>query len=208
MRCILSSAAAACVLGLLLLACAGEAAAQGTEFNLSCHPQEVLVGISGRQGWWMEGIAGRCRVLEADGTLGAAVRSTGYVGGTHGTLRTFDCGPAEVMVGYRGAQGDNGYVLAVRQILCAPWQADRRVAGTQVRTVSAFDSKSAAGRPMAETCADGRVGTRLRGRAGRYLVTLFDIGCSDAAAAAPAARLTATHLSPPIAVPANDAGKE
>ena len=43
---------------------------------------------------------------------------------------------------------------------------------------------------------------------GRYLVTLFDIGCSDAAAAAPAARLTATHLSPPIAVPANDAGKE
>lgn len=185
MKRILSWSAPASALGLLLLACGGRAAAQGTEFNLSCNPHEVLVGISGRQGWWMEGIAGRCRPVEANGALGAPIRSTGYAGGTSGILRTFDCGPAEVMVGYSGTQGDNGYVLHVQQILCAPWQAGTRLAGTLSRAVDAFDRKSAAGRAMAESCQDGRVGTRLRGRAGQYLDKLIDIGCSYAAGATP-----------------------
>lgn len=186
MKRILSSSAPASALGLLLLACGGEAAAQGTEFNLSCNPQEVLVGISGRQAWWMEGIAARCRPLDGNGALGSPIRSTEYAGGTSGTLRTFDCGPAEVMVGYSGTQGDNGYVLAVQEILCAPWLANTRLAGTPSRAVSAFDRKSASGQSVAEWCPDGRVGTRLRGRAGQYLDKLIDIGCSNAAAATPA----------------------
>ncbi|HEX2139530.1 MAG TPA: hypothetical protein VHG33_07455 [Woeseiaceae bacterium] len=185
MRRILTRSAPANVLVLVLLACGGGAAAQGTEFNLSCHAGEVLVGISGRQGWWMEGIAARCRSVETNGALGASIRSTEYAGGTTGTLRTFDCSPAEVMVGYSGVQGDNGYVLHVQQVFCAPWQVDTRMAGTPVRTVSAFDRKSAPGRSMAQSCPDGRVGTRLRGRAGRYLDKLIDIGCSYAGGAHP-----------------------
>src|SRR5690606_10625524 len=46
---------------MLLLAEPGPAHAQSREFNLSCEPDEVLVGVSGRQGWWMDGIAARCR---------------------------------------------------------------------------------------------------------------------------------------------------
>lgn len=184
MRHVLATSTSLTALGALLLACWGGAAAQGTEFNLSCRADEVLVGISGRQGWWMEGIAARCRTVEADGALGAAIRSTEHVGGTTGVLETFDCAPAEVMVGYDGAQGDNGYVLHIEHILCAPWQPDPRRAGKPVSAVIAFDTKSAPGQRIAELCPDGRTGTRLRGRAGTYLDKLIDIGCSDVAGAA------------------------
>lgn len=176
---------------LLLLAWSGATAAQGTEFNLSCNADEVLVGISGRQGWWMDGIAARCRTVDANGALDAAVRSTAYRGGIDGALRSFDCGPAEVMVGYRGMQGSNGYVLHVHEVVCAPWQANTRTAGTATRTVSAFEEKSGSGQRMGDSCVQGRTGTRLRGRAGNYLDRLIDIGCSYAA--------DATEPSGPIA---------
>lgn len=187
MRQVLATSAPLSALAALLLACWGGAAAQGTEFNLSCRADEVLVGISGRQGWWMEGIAARCRKVEASGLLGPAIRSTGYAGGTEGALETFDCKAGEVMVGYRGSQADHGYVLHVQEILCAPWQADTRVAGTPARSVSAFATKSAPGNAIAESCRDGRTGTRLRGRAGTYLDRLIDIGCSYPAGATPPA---------------------
>ncbi len=183
----LTAYATAGALGALLLAFGGGAVAQGTEFNLSCHADEVLVGISGRQGWWMEGIAARCRTVEPSGALGPSVRSSEYAGGTAGTLKTFDCRPGEVMVGYSGSQGDNGYVLHVREILCAPWRPELRVAGAPARASSAFDTKAAPGSPISETCRDGRTGTRLRGRAGTYLDKLIDIGCSHMAGAMPAA---------------------
>lgn len=182
MRCVLKILAPAG--GLLLLACSGTARAQGTEFNLSCNADEVLVGISGRQGWWMEGLAARCRIVDANGALGASVRSTAYRGGGDGPLQTFDCAPAEVMVGYRGSQGDNGYVLHVHELLCAPWQAAARTAGPRTRTVSAFEEKTGSGQSIGDACVDGRMGTRLRGRAGRYLDRLIDIGCSYPAGAA------------------------
>ena len=187
MRRILATSATASALVTLLLASCGRAAAQGTEFNLSCQADEVLVGISGRQGWWMEGIAARCRKVEASGLLGPALRSTGYAGGTQGALETFDCKAGEVMVGYRGSQGDHGYVLHVQEILCAPWQPDTRVAGAPARAVGAFATRSAPGAAIAEYCRDGRTATRLRGRAGTYLDRLIDIGCSYPAGATPPA---------------------
>lgn len=170
--------------GFFLLA-SGGASPQGTEFNLSCSANEVLVGISGRQGWWMDGVAARCRTVQENGELGETVRSTAYTGGTVNTLRTFDCKPVEVMVGYGGSQGDNGYVLHVHEILCAPWQPDTRTAKTPARTARAFEKKTGSGERIAESCLAGRVGTRLRGRAGQYLDRLIDIGCSYAAGAKP-----------------------
>jgi hypothetical protein len=175
----------------LLIASSGETAAQGTEFNLSCDADEVLVGIGGRQGWWMEGIAARCRAVEAAGTLRAAVRSTPYAGGPDGEFRTFDCEPDEVMIGFAGSQGDNGHVLHVHELLCAPWRAEARTAGTPARTVSAFDPKPGPGRSVSDSCLDGRVGTRLRGRAGKYLERLIDMGCSYVSGAGLPTRPTA-----------------
>ncbi|HEX7062941.1 MAG TPA: hypothetical protein VF200_13280 [Woeseiaceae bacterium] len=156
----------------------GEAAAQGTEFNLSCRDDEVLVGIRGRQGWWMGGIAARCRSVRSSGELDSPVRTTDWRGGDGGTQQTFDCGRNEVMVGYSGSQGDNGYVLYVHEVICAPWEPETKTAGTPTRTLRAFDEKSGSGHWIADSCFHGRVGTRLRGRAGMYLDRLTDIGCS------------------------------
>lgn len=162
----------------LLLTAPGPAEAQSREFNLSCEPDEVLVGISGRQGWWMDGIAARCRRVTASGELGAAVRTTAYAGGGTGALETFDCARDEVLVGYRGAQGENGYVLHLHVLHCAPWRSETRSAGTPARPVRAFTEKAAPAQPIGDACLEGRVGTRLRGRAGNYLDRLADIGCS------------------------------
>lgn len=169
-------------ISVLLLTGSAAAGAEDQEFNLSCEPGEVLAGISGQQGWWMGAIAARCRSVQADGTL-AAVRTTAYRGGSEAPVRTFDCGPGEVMVGYHGMQGDNGYVLYVHEVLCAAWQADRRVAASAARVVPAFERRAGAGTPVADRCEQGRVGTRVRGRAGQYLTRLMDIGCSHPSAA-------------------------
>jgi hypothetical protein len=179
MRRTLSSLPTAGALGLLLLSgWPGAAAAQGTEFNLSCRDGEVLVGIRGVQGWWMDGIGPRCRSVRPSGELARSVRDAGYGGGYEGTLQTFDCRPDEVMVGYTGSQGANGYVLYLHEVICAPWQPDTRTAGTPTRTLPAFEKNDAPGHLIADSCAQGTVGTRLRGRAGMYLDRLADIGCS------------------------------
>ena len=171
---------------LLLSSWPGAAAAQGAEFNLSCRDGEVLVGIRGTQGWWMDGIGPRCRAVQPDGELAGIVRDAGYEGRNDGRLQTFDCRPGEVVVGYSGSQGDNGYVLYVNEITCAPWRPDTRTAGTPTRTVPAFERKDAPGHRIADSCVRGTAGTRLRGRAGRYLDRLADIGCSSFAQAMPA----------------------
>ena len=200
MKRILEMAVPAGAVGLLLLVWSGGAAAQGAEFNLSCNANEALVGIRGRQGWWMDGLAGRCRTVNANGTLGTTVRSTVYRGGTGGTLRTFECNPAEVMVGYSGSQGDNGHVLYVSQVICAPWQANTKTAGTPTRTVTAFGKKfgSGSGQWIAGSCFQGKIGNRLRVRAGQYLDRIYDMGCSYAAGATlPTAPVAPPRPPPP-----------
>lgn len=175
----------------------GAAGAQGTEFTLNCRADEVLVGVSGRQGWWMDGIAARCRTVAANGSLAASVRTTAFRGGTDGTQRTFQCGREEVVVGFSGSQGSNGYVLFVHELICAPWAAGSRTAGSAWRTVTAFERKSGSGTWISDTCTQGRVGTRLRGRAGSYLDRLFDVGCNYVAGATPPTRPASTRPPPP-----------
>src|SRR5690606_20482703 len=80
--------------------------------------------------------------------------------------------------GYRGMQGDNGYVLHVHELRCAPWQPKTRTAGVPARAVRAFAEKTAPGQSIGDACLDGRLGTRLRGRAGNYLHRLADIACT------------------------------
>lgn len=196
-------AALALTLGWLLWP-SGDVAAQGTEFNLSCNDNEVLVGIRGRQGWWMDGIAARCRQVNANGELASTVRTTAYRGGSGGTQRTFDCNRHEVMVGYSGALGDNGYVLQVHEVICAPWEASTRTAGTPTRALSAFERKGS-GRWMAESCFDGKVGSRLRGRAGIYLDRLGDIGCRYFPGATPPTRPAVQRPAPPPPPPVTSA---
>ena len=186
MRRILSRLLPAGALGLLLSGWPGAASTQGTEFNLSCRDGEVLVGIRGVQGWWMDGIGPRCRSVRPGGELARSVRDAGYGGGDGGTLQTFDCRPDEVMVGYAGSQGANGYVLYVHEVICAPWQPDTRTAGTPTTTVAAFERKGGPGQRIGDSCPPGTVGTRLRGRAGMYLDRLADVGCSWFPGALPA----------------------
>lgn len=174
MQWILGALAAA--LGLLFWP-ADSATAQGTAFTLSCNNDEVLVGIRGRQGWWMDGIAGRCRKVNANGELASSVRTTAYRGGNGGTQRTFDCTRHEVMVGYSAVLGSNGYISYVREIICAPWDPATRTAGTPTRALAAFESKGGGGQFLAGSCFQGRVGSGLRGRAGVYLDRLTDIDC-------------------------------
>jgi hypothetical protein len=182
---ILKTTVPAGAVGLLLslMLWSAEAEAQGTEYSLPCGANRALVGIRGRQGWWMDGIQGRCRTINADGTLGGTVSSTSYRGGSGGTLRTFQCSPAEVMVGYSGSLGSNGYVLHVHEVICAPWQPSTRTAGTPTRTISAFPKKSGSGQWIAGSCFQGKIATSLRVRAGQYLDRLLDMSCNYAAGA-------------------------
>jgi hypothetical protein len=168
--------ALAAVLGLLLWP-SDSVMAQGTAFTLSCNNDEVLAGIQGRQGWWMDGIAARCRKINTNGDLASSVRTTAYRGGNGGTQRTFDCTRNEVMVGYSASAGDNGYVLHVHEIICAPWNSTTRTAGSPTRSLKAFDKKSGSGRFIAGSCFQGQVGSGLRGRAGVYLDRLSGIDC-------------------------------
>jgi hypothetical protein len=180
-----------------LLLWVGEASAQGAEFTLNCRADEVLVGVSGRQGWWMDAIAARCRSVNANGSLGTSVRTTAFRGGSGGTQRTVQCGREEVVAGFSGSLGSNGYVLYVHELICAPWAAGTRTAGTPWRTVNAFERKSGSGTWISDTCTQGRVGTRLRGRAGNYLDRLFDVGCNYAAGATPPSRPVVQRSPPP-----------
>jgi hypothetical protein len=189
----LTAGAAGCLISLLLWS--AEAKAQGTEESLPCGPGRVLVGIRGRQGLWMDGIQGRCRTINANGTLSTTVTSTPYRGGNGGTVRTFECRrPTEVMVGYSGSLGSNGYVRYVHEVICAPWQPATRTAGTPTTTVSAFEKTPGSGKWIADSCFQGKIGTRLRVRAGQYLDRLLDMGCSYAAGATPP---TAPATQPP-----------
>lgn len=178
---------------LLFFGPAEAAAAQAAFFELKCNANdEVLVGIRGRQGWWMDGIAARCRSLGSNGALGDRVRTTAYRGGSGGTQKTYDCGRQEVMVGYSGTRGDNGYVQSVHEIICAPWDASTRTAGTPTRARSAFERKP--GSWIAGSCFQGRVGTGLHGRAGTYLDALSGMFCGYAPGAAPP---TVSQPAPP-----------
>lgn len=166
----------AAFLGLLLWP-AGNATAQGAAFSLSCNNDEVLAGIRGRQGWWMDGIAARCRKVNANGELASSVRTTAYRGGNGGTQRTFDCTRHEVMVGYSAVLGSNGYISYVREVICAPWNATTRTAGTPTRARAAFEKKGSGGQFLAGSCFQGQVGSALKGRAGLYLDRLTGIDC-------------------------------
>lgn len=197
MQWILGALAAA--LGLLLWP-SDSATAQGTAFTLSCNNDEVMAGIQGRQGWWMDGIAARCRKVNTNGELASAVRTTAYRGGTGGTLRTFDCTRHEVMVGYTAALGDNGYISSVREIVCAPWNPATRTAGVPVRPLGAFEAKGG-GKFVAGSCFQGKVGSGLRGRAGLYLDRLTDIDCRDFPGAVPPTPRAPKPATPPPTPP-------
>jgi hypothetical protein len=184
----------------------GQAAAQpSSPFNLTCGNGEVLVGIQGRQGWWMDRISPRCRAVSNDGTLASAVTTRGGAGGTGGTaLGPYDCRAGEVMVGLSGSQGSNGHVLYVHQVICAPWAAATRTAGTPTRTRSAFPQKSPPlvnGTWLAQSCFQGQVATALVGRAGDYVDRLTGLGCRHVAGATvpqPAPRPQPVAASGPI----------
>jgi hypothetical protein len=135
----------------------------------------------------MDRISPRCRAVSNDGTLASAVTTRGGAGGTGGTaLGPYDCRAGEVMVGLSGSQGSNGHVLYVHQVICAPWAAATRTAGTPTRTRSAFPQKSPPlvnGTWLAQSCFQGQVATALVGRAGDYVDRLTGLGCRHVAGA-------------------------
>jgi hypothetical protein len=169
---------------------------QAEAFNVHCGTNGVMVGISGRQGWWMDRVTPRCRNINSDGTLSSTVSSGGSAGGNGGTAKgPFTCPQNHVVVGITGSASTSGTrrVLFVHELICLPWVPETRtpLQGTTV-TRAAFPRTNpigVSGKFLAHSCQPGQVATGLSGSAGSYINSITGIGCRLAPGATAPARV-------------------
>src|SRR5207248_998377 len=84
-------------------------------YGMTCHSNEVMTGVRGRQGQYLNAIGIRCAVLNPDGTLGAE-RTTDPVGGI-GTNFEDRCPTGQAVVRFAGRAGA---VVDTFSATCAP----------------------------------------------------------------------------------------
>jgi hypothetical protein len=177
---------------------------QAEAFNVNCGSNGVMVGISGRQGWWMDRVTPRCRSINSDGTLSSTISSGGSAGSNGGTAKgPFTCPQNHVVVGITGSASTSGTrrVLYVHELICLPWVPETRrpLQGTTI-TRAAFPVTNpigVKGHYLAHSCQPGQVATGLSGSAGSYINSITGIGCRlapGATAPAPVARRPAARV--------------
>ncbi len=174
MRAVITRAAAslaAALFGVVLLV--GTAAAQdiyrtasaggtgGRDFSQSCRADEVLVGISGRAGWYIDRVAAVCQRVGADGKLTGSRRTTGGAGGNGGQTFTRTCPQGQVVSSIRGRAAS---LVDRVQIACRPLNTEGRTSGS-TRWLSAAGGNG--GRDFGPlTCAGNRPAKAVQGRYG------------------------------------------
>jgi hypothetical protein len=175
-------------------------------FNVNCGADGVMVGISGRQGWWMDQITPQCRTINSDGTLSSALRSGGSAGGNGGTAKgPFTCPQGHVVVGITGSASTSGTrrVLYVHELRCFPWAPETRTpvaSGPQIFR-AAFPRTNPIGikgNSLMQDCPThlGQVATGLSGWADTYIDGIRDLGCRLAPGATPPPKGSASRPPP------------
>jgi hypothetical protein len=130
--------------------------------TLYCGPGQLLVGLTTWSSLYVSGLAPWCALLNADGTLGMAVRG-GRQGGTWGGSEDDLCPARQAIVRFTI---NAGAVVDRLQATCAPvagWLA-RRELGAALRS----HGDSTGGARHQDDCNDGYVGNGFELRSGDF----------------------------------------
>lgn len=132
--------------------------------TLYCPPGQLLVGLTTWSGFYVSGLAPWCARLEADGTIGMAVRGARQ-GGTAGGDETDLCPAGQAIVRFAI---NSGGVIDRLQATCAPiagWIARREI-GAALRS----HGDSNGGSAHRDDCNPGYMGQGFELRTGDYLL--------------------------------------
>lgn len=77
----------------------------GTAYTLDCPSNQVLVGIKGRAGSWIDRIHGVCVKVNYDGSWSGGTTTTSYKGGSGGTAFSRTCASGYAVSGISGRAG-------------------------------------------------------------------------------------------------------
>jgi hypothetical protein len=137
----------------------------GSHFGLQCRPGEVLIGVSGRYGMWLDGIRARCRQVTRSGAWTGTTRNTSWRGNSRGGTRSFTrtCGTNKVVSGLSIRYGSYVHGLKLR---CSNLRADANHDNTAA--YSSLGGRTAS-RSARAICPTSRSAIGLVGRAGSFV---------------------------------------
>jgi Trypsin len=140
----------------------------GEDFRAPCDPGEVLVGIEGHSGTYLDQVSALCAALGPDGTLGAVSRR-GSGGGSTGAAFRAQCPANQVAIGLSGRAGT--YVDALG-LECAPALPLALGSAFDVVHLTQFGGAGGSGFGGTEgptRCGVGQALVELSGRSGTYV---------------------------------------
>ena len=205
------------IAGTATVQCAGGAAAVGTMGTLStgntgsttCAAGQVAVGISGREGDFVDRLAVRCQAADLTGAITTAA---GYGGSGGGLDGPYDCGSGKRLVGLDGTLSADSVIVRSLVIRCAadgdldgisdasdncpsianPDQADPDADGLGNACDPAYGGDGRLGGPpsgdlASSVCPTGKGVTQIIGRIGAIgpnpIAASATVQCQDGAAA-------------------------
>jgi hypothetical protein len=137
----------------------------GSNFSLRCNAGEVMIGVSGRYGMWLDAIRARCRRVTRSGAWTGRTRNTGWRGNSRGGTRFFTrtCGTNKVVSGLTIRYGSYVHGLRLR---CSNLRADANHDNTAA--YSSLGGRTAS-RSARAICPTSRSAIGLVGRAGSFV---------------------------------------
>ncbi len=147
----------------------------GTRYDRACGDGEVMVGVSGKAGQWLDGMAPWCVPLSQNGRWQGAPHRLASTGGDPGwPAKPFQsiC-PANFAIG--GFSGNEGRYLDLLTIECRALGADGRLTGPITPMPTGGTRGGTAFGPI--RCADNQPATGTHGKSGIYIDS-FGLKCT------------------------------
>jgi sucrose-6-phosphate hydrolase SacC (GH32 family) len=140
----------------------------GDPFNLPCKPGDVLVGVRGKVGQWLDALGPICGALSRDGkTWTETTTSPAPAGGDGGhQFPSLKCGRDSAVDSISGVAGTYVDKLTLR---CRRLTGDLRAAGA-VTSEPTIGNGGLLSKPFGPlSCSENRAAAGLHGRAGRFI---------------------------------------
>jgi sucrose-6-phosphate hydrolase SacC (GH32 family) len=147
----------------------------GTRYDRACGENEVMVGLSGKAGQWLDGMAPWCVPLSQNGRWQGAPHRLASTGGDPGwPAKPFQsiC-PANFAIG--GFSGKEGRYLDLLTIECRALGSDGKLTGPMTPMLAGGTGGGTAFNPI--RCADNQPATGAYGKSGIY-VDSFGLKCT------------------------------
>ncbi|GIX46731.1 MAG: hypothetical protein KatS3mg131_0942 [Candidatus Tectimicrobiota bacterium] len=143
----------------------------GRDFERSCAAGEVLVGLKGRSGWWLDQVQVQCVRIDGQGRWSSGVVTRGSAGGNGGNPFTRTCSSGYAVVGFDGKAGSYVDRLELR---CRKLTGASSTSGSEVALAAVGGN---GGRDFsAKRCPSSRPAVGIYGRSGSY-VDAFGLVC-------------------------------